>query len=517
MTMQPRGEVDPTDTVTPEAEFGMRLRKAREQQGISLREMARRLTRAHSNLWDYERGHRLATVEIAAEYERHLSLPEGQLRMPLEQARRAVYGAGRDRRRPFRPPPPLLPPAVLPQQPPRSDRAELRPRGPFVGRDDELGPIRFWLDEVRAGEPRVIVLRGDAGIGKSTLLAHVLADARSAGWRTLCGSCRQGARIPYLPLASALAAFGAGRRSSSGSPSMLLDTLLGEGGHPTEVLSESAADRRHLSLYVAITRAVLEAADQQPLILAIEDLHWADESTLGVLEHLAAVATQQSALTPLPIALILTTRRPPEGDLPWRVAQRMKREITYRELDLSALDDLDINRVITEVSKARPSPRLLRSVSSASQGNPLLLRSLLDGLLADGALTVHGGLLSSIDPPLPTTALDLDAELGARLDRVGGACDDLLRWAAILGDGQSLSALPAVAGYGDAEFDQMIGAAVEARVLHEDGDSYRYDDPEMREMLSAKVPRRQLARRHLEVAERLEACPGTDPPGRAIA
>ena len=60
---------------------------------------------------------------------------------------------------------------------------------------------------------------------------------------------------------------------------------------------------------MAAARAVLEAADRQPLILAIEDLHWADDSTLGLLEHLAAVVTQQAALTPVPLALILTSRR----------------------------------------------------------------------------------------------------------------------------------------------------------------------------------------------------------------
>src|SRR6516225_9959082 len=109
MTMQPRPQTGATrldDAVTPEAAFGLQLRRAREQEGVSLREMARRLTRSHSNLWDYERGHRLATAEVAAEYERELGLSEGKLQEPLEDARRAVYGIDRDRRRPFRPPPP---------------------------------------------------------------------------------------------------------------------------------------------------------------------------------------------------------------------------------------------------------------------------------------------------------------------------------------------------------------------------------------------------------------------------
>jgi len=532
MTMQSTpqtGEVPPTDPVVPEVDFGMRLRRAREEQGISLREMARRLTRAHSNLWDYERGHRLATADIVVEYERELDLPEGELQVPLEAARRLVYGLDRDRRRPFRPPAagaqtappdpavPLAPAGsgqvrsgqdAPDEDSPRRPRSERRPSGPFVGRDHEVAAARAWLDEAKTGEPRIILLRGDAGIGKSTLLAHLLAEARGAGWLALSGSCRQGAPIAYLPVASALAPLRTGATASPSPLAALPELFLGEGAHPNGLDSDATADRLHLGLFVAVTRAVLEAADRQPLILAIDDLHWADDSTLGLLEHLASVVTQQAALTPLPLALIFTSRRPSEGEAAGRAIQRMKREVTYRELDLGGLDDLQINQVVTEVGRARPSPRLLRSVSGASQGNPLLLRSLLDRLLADGTIAVHDGQLTGEDLQLPAAALDLDAELGARLARVAGDCDELLTWAALLGDGQPLAALQAVAGYGDAEFDRLISAAVEDRVLHEDGDTYRFDHPELREVLCAKVPRRQRAGRHRAVAERLEAYVG---------
>jgi transcriptional regulator with XRE-family HTH domain len=218
--MQPTpqtGETRLADAVTPEAAFGVRLRQAREQEGVSLREMARRLTRSHSNLWDYERGHRLATVEVAAEYERELGLADGELQEPLEEARREVYGVDRHRRRPFRAPPPT------PRQENRQAvanvrRSHTRPSGPFVGRDQQMASARSWLAEARSGEPRFILLRGDAGIGKSTLLAHVLAETRASGWLTLNGSCLQGARIAYLPLASALAPLRPGRKLSPLAP-----------------------------------------------------------------------------------------------------------------------------------------------------------------------------------------------------------------------------------------------------------------------------------------------------------
>src|SRR5262249_12111112 len=181
--------------------------------------------------------------------------------------------------------------------------------------------------------------------------------------------------IAYLPLASALTPLGPGRQVSLLGAAARSDLFIGEGENPDGVDSDNAADRRHLSLFVTLTQALLDAADQEPLVLAIEDLHWADESTVGYLEHLATVTSQKSALTPVPLAVVLTSRRTDEGTPSGRLVQRLKREATYRELGLTGLDSLQINQLVKEVGHARPSPRLLRSVSEASQGNPLLLRS----------------------------------------------------------------------------------------------------------------------------------------------
>jgi transcriptional regulator with XRE-family HTH domain/tetratricopeptide (TPR) repeat protein len=492
------------DAVTPEATFGLRLRRAREQEGVSLREMARRLTRSHSNLWDYERGHRLATAEVATEYERELGLAPGELQGPLEAARREVYGMDRDRRRPFRPPAPVLRAPNPPLASGNGGRADIRLGGPFVGRDQEMATAQAWLEEAEAGEPRIILLRGAAGIGKSTLLAHVLDGVRRKGWLVLSGSCLQGARIAYLPLATALTPLRPDRRLSGVAPAALSELFLGEADGSSGVEPDIAADRRHLSLFVAITRALLEAADQGPILLAIEDLHWADDSTLAFLEHVAAVASQTSALTPVPLVIMLTSRRPQEGEPAWRATQRLKREAICRELALKGLDSLQINQLIKEIGQARPTPRLLQSIAEASQGNPLLLRSILDRLMADGAVTVEGNLLATQDPHLPAVALDLDAELEARLERVDPDCRDLLNWAALVGDGQLVAVLHAVTSYEEEAFDQAMELAATARVLYEEGDSYRFDHPELREVLYAKMSSRQRRRRHLAIAGRLE-------------
>ena len=501
MPQSPTGESRSLDPRSPEAQFGMRLRKAREQRGISLREMARRLSRAHSNLWDYERGHRLATPDVVAEYESELRMPAGELQTPLEEARLEIFGADRHRRRPFRPPAPQFR-EKAPVVPPQLGHLPAawtmpRPGGPFIGRDRESASVRAWLDEAEAGDPRIVVVRGPAGIGKSTLLAHVLAGLAPDRWTVLRASCLQGAPIAYLPVATALSPLlnAQDRHADPTTPGGLLELLVGEpdlsadGGSAAGMASVLSLDRRHLSLFFAATKVVLDAAIQRPVILALEDLHWADGSTLGLLEHLATIATQESTLTPTPLAVVLTTRAVTTEEPAWRVLQRLSRESTFRELTLTGLDDFEVTELVTELGQARPSPRLLRSVSVASQGNPLLVRSLIDRLITDGRIAVRDRMLGGEDGDLPVDALDLDAELAARLERIDPACLEIMTRAAVLGDGGSLVALQAVTAAPDIEFDRMLVSLAEARLLYEAGDTYRFDHPQLRVVLYASLPR----------------------------
>jgi tetratricopeptide (TPR) repeat protein len=395
-------------------------------------------------------------------------------------------------------------------------RSSKPPGGPFVGRENEMAAVRAWLREAQGGEPRIIQLRGDAGIGKSSLLAHVLASAQGGGWLVLRGSCLQGARISYLPLIDALTPLREEREFFPLEASTAADFLLDYDGIPKGTNADITADRSRLHLFMAITRALVEVAEQEPTILAIEDLHWADGSTLAYLEYLAAVANQKSTSTPVPLVLMVTSRHTGEGEPASRTVQRLKREVTYRELHLGSLDSLEVNRLVTEVGTARPASRLLRSIAEATQGNPLLLRSLLDRLIAEGSVAVHDGVLAGQNLQLPAAALDLDSELASRLERASGECQEMLTWAAILGDGQPVAALQAMMGYSDDPFDLALELAARAHLLYEDGDNYRFDHPQLREVLYAKVPVRQRRRKHLAVAERLQDL-GAAPTGRAAA
>lgn len=159
-----------TATLRPEARLGRALRRAREERGISLRALAQKLYRSHSNLVEYERGHRLAPLEVAQAYESQLGLAPGSLVALHHQVRSELYGEEHSSRQSY----------LRPTSQPALHQLPAEVSG-FVGREPELAQLRAEVEDHlgRASAPVVIsAIAGMAGVGKSALalhLAHELA------------------------------------------------------------------------------------------------------------------------------------------------------------------------------------------------------------------------------------------------------------------------------------------------------------------------------------------------------
>src|SRR5437868_3043250 len=146
----------------PEARLGLALRRARESSGVSLRALARTLHRSHSTLVEYERGHRLAPLDVVEAYESELGLGAGTLAAVHEGARLELYGEDRSHLRTY-----VVRPAVaLPHQ--------LPPDVPgFTGREAELSRLRAVVAEGGAGTVVISAIAGTAGVGKTALAVHL--------------------------------------------------------------------------------------------------------------------------------------------------------------------------------------------------------------------------------------------------------------------------------------------------------------------------------------------------------
>ena len=238
---------------------------------------------------------------------------------------------------------------------------------PFVGRSMPLARLQRSLDEALGGRPRAVLVEGAAGIGKSRLVGELLAKARRRGAIVLVGRCSEDLAVPYLPLAHALEPLG----DDLGIARQLLEPASVTPTDPLAALEERAAPP-----LVALCRAAVLAARRRPVVLLLEDLHWADRHTAELFEQLVTTAIH-SGTTSSTAILVIATLRPPEDHVA-RITERLGRESAVRSIPLSGMSELELNDLLTSIAPTRPSRALLSAMMDATDGNPLLASTVLD-------------------------------------------------------------------------------------------------------------------------------------------
>ena len=180
-------------------------------------------------------------------------------------------------------------------------------RGPLVGRDAELGQLLGLLDAAAAGRPVVALVSGDAGVGKTRLVAELAAAARERGMAVLSGHCAELAdSVPYLPLADALRDAATG--PSAGGPLLaalaarpVLSALLPD-RKDSQLVAGDVPGIAQQQLFGAVLGLLADLAAVSPVVLILEDLHWADGSTRDLVTFLSRVVHRER------LAVVVTYR-----------------------------------------------------------------------------------------------------------------------------------------------------------------------------------------------------------------
>ncbi|MET7702703.1 ATP-binding protein, partial [Streptomyces sp. NPDC005485] len=149
---------------------------------------------------------------------------------------------------------------------------------PLIGRDDELARLTGTLDRAREGDPRAVLISGDAGVGKTRVLTEASAHAARAGMTVLTGHCVDlgDVGLPYLPFTEILGALAADERfAAARAAHPAVDRLLGGG-----------AEGSRLQVFEGVAGLLADVAETAPLLLVLEDLHWADQSSRDLLRFL---------------------------------------------------------------------------------------------------------------------------------------------------------------------------------------------------------------------------------------
>jgi len=318
----------------------------------------------------------------------------------------------------------------------RLEAAAARGLSPFVGRDSELGLLRSLVDRLDDGNGRVVVVSGEAGIGKSRILLEMIETVPAAVTQVHGRSSSADRRAPWHVVVDLLRdAFDIGEGVESDVVAGRIDEtsqnwaadvqpaaaylkwLLG-----VEVSALEGLDPMELraGVFEALVATVRDLASRSPMVITVEDLHWADESSLAALRALAR------SIGDVPVLLVATTR--PDGggalgELPWSSV-----------VALEALSREDTAGLVAGAVSEPLSAGAASLVADRSGGNPLFVEELTAALLEAGVLVSVDGEIGVGDNPgsagLPATLHDV---VLARIDHLDGDARDALQLASVIG------------------------------------------------------------------------------------
>jgi DNA-binding SARP family transcriptional activator len=268
-------------------------------------------------------------------------------------------------------------------------------RGTFVGRTQAASALRSAWSEVREGGFRAVMLAGEPGIGKTRLAEEFARVAYEDGATVLAGSCYEETLVPYQPFVEALRHYIAccppGELTVQVAPRRAqLATIVPElaDTDATPPPASLGAEQERFRLFEAVCSLLSDSAHLRPMVLVLDDLHWADQPSLLLLRQLA----RSAKYAPL---MVLGTYRPVEVGAEHPLAStlaELRRSRTVHSLALSGLPEAEVGELIEGRSGQPAAPEFIRRVAERSEGNPFFIEELLHdvGSKADWDSAVGG-------------------------------------------------------------------------------------------------------------------------------
>lgn len=353
----------------------------------------------------------------------------------------------------------------------------------LVGRDREVGILREAVTLAAAGQGQVLLVEGEPGIGKTRLVETACEQARAAGFGVAMGGCDDLA--PARPFAALIDALGT-VSSASDPERAAIAALIDSSAAPENTSLGGPNPGMHYRVVESLGALVERVAERAPLFLALDDVQWADVSTLTAARFIAKRAQT------LPVLLLISARTGHDSAELHRVTDDLLRASAIR-LALKPLDEKSVTALITEVMDSSPSDALLHRAEGAN-GNPLFL---IEYVRSIQSASVDGGGSSA--------PLDFRLTVLRRLATLPGATSEALRLAAVLGSTFSPADLAIVSGRSVVELAPVLQQAVVSAMVEERGPQLAFRHMLVRDAIYEQIPVGVRQELHREAGHALAA------------
>jgi tetratricopeptide (TPR) repeat protein len=385
----------------------------------------------------------------------------------------------------------------------------------FVGREPELKQLQSAFDGAISGQGALMMVTGEPGIGKTALCEQLSTYVTLRGGRTLVGHCYEAGSLslPYLAFVEALRSYVLTRdvkdlREELGSGAVDVARIISEIRERLKIKLRPQKDpeEERYRLLQAVSEFLSNAANVQPMMVVLEDLHDADKGTLEMLTHVSRNLAGARLL-------IVGTYRDVEVDRSHPLSAalaELRRVSTYGRVLLRGLNADEVRRMLESITRESVPWGLAEAVHRQTEGNPLFVQEVVRYVAEEGLITrKDGGWRPTKDTPLEMSIPEgLRDVIGKRLSLLSPECNQLLAVASVIGREFALETLKAVAGINEDVFVNALKEAVRLSVLEERSQRgvvrYRFTHAFFRQTLYEEMIAPQRLKLHRQVARSLE-------------
>ena len=367
----------------------------------------------------------------------------------------------------------------------------LQPSRFLVGRNVEFEALSNSLLSVQQSKGRTILIAGDQGVGKTMLAGEVLCAVAGAGMMTLSGTVHeQEGQLPYQPFIEAFDHYLVQHGQSPGENPI------------THFKGFGDPQQNQLGLFNAAAAFLIELASQAPVVLFIDDLHAADETSMHLFHYLARQTHTAQ------VVLLAACRADWTGSATTPLSSLLNalyRERLSETVNLSPLEEDAAAQIVNQTLEGEAVPQLLEAIQDIAEGNPFFIEEITRALLKSDQLEEYEGKWS----PKPGADLhapnDLEGLLREGAARLGSQVETVLASAAVVGREFDFEILRKMTALPEGELLDALDAALASNLLEETEMGYRFRHALTRHALYNSLSRARRARMHGRAGEAIEA------------